>query len=499
MPAPKPSSRRRRVNRPSAPTPSARGKWIAIVGLSLAAVVVAFQLFGPGTAKAGPTTPPQQAREQSQTPRTRVEPVKTTQLVEPVPAIKAPDPEPAPSEADRHEAEQLWKKAESLIDNEDRTELWQLIHRVLELVPDHAEAKDLAKQLKEEEERAKTLFSRRAKSVAMHFVHEATKVPGLELVPLGDKPYVTPPYHLIFDAAIQQPERLARRIGPALTAIRKAFRVTYKREGLLADWDDEASVAPVIVFKNSKRYEMYRKESDIQLPSTNLAAAFYVPANLTVSARAHGVLFVWQDDENDHLFMHKLLHEATHELMHSARADANGSLPPWLEEGFADYFGSHDRNNDGNYRFGAVLPFRIAELKFLLDRSHLLTPRELFALDNDKFSKYKGLVDGRTKAASPGELREARLMIARTYAQGWAWIFFCYNYDRGRYRKQFEQLLVDQLVNPILRKDDMSEYFDATTDASARKLAEEYFRFCRHELPRYDRGTLSAVDPTAER
>jgi len=246
-----------------------------------------------------------------------------------------------------------------------------------------------------------------------------------------------------------------------------------------------------MIFKDSSSYEKYRKNGHSFFPTTGLAAAFYTSQSLVPSAYK-GVLYVWQGAKEAQ-FYHEVFHEATHQLMHNACQSGNMGPTPWLEEGIAEYWGSHKGNQYSGYTFGRFLHGRYpmiqmaanAYLKTLKSGKKggaFLTPKALLSIDQQKFSVMKAMLDGRIPG-TPAQKAQAGLTVSLIYAEGWAFIYFCYNYQNGKYKQAFEKMVGDDLRYNY-SFDNCAKHLGMKGDEDWDALAKQFSIFCLRAMRR---------------
>jgi len=386
----------------------------------------------------------------------------------------------------------------------DRRGQWVTAENKAEFVAAEKAYEKAEAERKERERWRKDAFTRKCAKVRDHFLDDIKQVPGLKLKFYFDIPEVPRPYFVMAeDVKTPDPEQTAKLLGPGLNALRKAFFKAYGK-GIVAAWDDEKYVVPVMVLKDDDSYKSYRDHGHSDdFPSTKVAAAFYVPQPFGTETK--GVLYTWQTG-NESEFYHRLFHEAVHQLMHNSCQSVIMGSTPWLEEGFAEYFGAHTGNiaHPETYRFGTFLKGRYSSVqessKAMLNafkvgkrEGAFLSPKQMLSLTQEKFSYYKGLLEG-GKPEEPGDKARAHLVVDTVYSQGWAWIFFCYNYEGGLYREAFELLLKDELRYQY-SIDKVARYFGVETDEDWDELARQFAVFALRGMRHYWDGT-GCADPT---
>jgi hypothetical protein len=111
-------------------------------------------------------------------------------------------------------------------------------------------------------------------------------------------------------------------------------------------------------------------------------------------------------------------HEGFHQFAHAAiRRD----LPPWLDEGLAEYFGEAIFTGDG-YTDGFIPPFRAKRIQHRIESHEFRPLRELMNLSKKDWN---------------GEL------LLANYDHAWSLVQFLAHGDGGKYQKSFEQFMTD--------------------------------------------------------
>jgi hypothetical protein len=351
------------------------------------------------------------------------------------------------------------------------------------------------KRKAEEAERlkwTKDAFAKKAAKTRDYFKKDISKVPGLKLKFFFDIPQVPKPYFLMVeDRTSPDPEQTAEVLGPGLAALRKSFAKGYPN-GTFPNWDDSEFVVPVMVFSNEKSYENYRKNGHGFFPGTGLAAAFYTSRS-DVPQAFRGVLYVWQGAKEAQFF-HEVFHEATHQLMHNACQGERMGPTPWLEEGIAEYWGSYRGNKYKGFTYGHFLDGRFPAIQGAASSYYqalkkgkktgaFLTPKQMLSIDQRRFVAMKAILDGKLKG-SPKQKMEAGLTVSLIYAQGWAFIYFCYNFKDGKYKEAFENIVRDELRYQY-SFDNCAKYLGMKSDEDWERLNKEFFLFCFRTMRRH--------------
>jgi hypothetical protein len=121
-----------------------------------------------------------------------------------------------------------------------------------------------------------------------------------------------------------------------------------------------------------------------------------------------GKLLAFAGDHPTLSTWHTLQHEGFHQFAHAV---IGGQLPPWLNEGLAEYFGEGIFTGDG-FITGYVPPWRLARLKREIDT--LLPFRQMMSLTSGQWNDRLNLAD---------------------YDQAWSMVQFLVHGDGERYQK----------------------------------------------------------------
>lgn len=268
------------------------------------------------------------------------------------------------------------------------------------------------------------------------------------------------------------PGEIAGRCGPPLLQLKKMFFELY-REAL--ELKEISRPVVVLIFES---YDEYRKIAEkfpaLQLPTHEGLGGFFRPEN------NKDILYTW----NQERLVDTLLHEGLHQLMHHAAKDNGGtwlSNSPWLQEGFAEYFGGHHRKAGGDghgvtgYAFepGAFLENRFAYLHHGLEENAAMTVRELVGFDPFDFMMAMLDMDSDERA------RHQVLMI---YAQGWALTMYLHHAQDGSYRKGFNAVLKAEIEPGSSVADVLAELLFIETDEEWAEFDEDFRAWCRTDL-----------------
>lgn len=138
-----------------------------------------------------------------------------------------------------------------------------------------------------------------------------------------------------------------------------------------------------------------------------------------------------------HEYREVLLHEGTHQLMDyfTGTNHLNNFGSMWSDEGVAEYFAGHHKNEDGSIIFGR-LNSRIRSLEF-----QGALNRRMPLVEMVKFSRYT-----QRKMRDEQKAGEASALTDAVYANGWALVYFLNNFDNGKYKQRFYQIMKRQMT-----------------------------------------------------
>ncbi len=111
-------------------------------------------------------------------------------------------------------------------------------------------------------------------------------------------------------------------------------------------------------------------------------------------------------------------HEGFHQFAHATIARR---LPPWLDEGLAEYFGEAIFTGDG-YVDGAIPPWRAKRVKKRIESGEFKPLREFMKLDQKEWN---------------------RELLLANYDEAWSLIQFLAHGDDRKYQKPFERFMSD--------------------------------------------------------
>ncbi|MEZ5990479.1 MAG: DUF1570 domain-containing protein [Planctomycetota bacterium] len=332
----------------------------------------------------------------------------------------------------------------------------------------------------------KDAWTKKCARVRDHFVKDVSPVPDFELVFFFDMPEVPRPYLLMIEKTENpSPEASAKDYGPGLATLRATFARAYN-DGTLADWDETTRVVPILMFASRQSYYKYRDNGHEDLPKSDFIGAFYkhvAPEGMEELFR--GCLYVWQG-ENAKEFTSTLFHEATHQLMHNGCQDAKMADSPWLEEGMAEYWSGYDGNKYAGFKFGRLQDGRWRNCQQIAENYYqrkngaetfVMTPKDLLEYSNQMFNADRSGLNG-----GIGSTR-----VSLTYALGWGFIHFCYNFEQRDkpgtypYRDVFEKMLKDELRYQLTPAKAV-EYMGIKDEAGWDQLSDDFFFYIKRTL-----------------
>lgn len=135
-------------------------------------------------------------------------------------------------------------------------------------------------------------------------------------------------------------------------------------------------------------------------------------------------------------------HEGFHQFAHAAIGD----IPPWANEGLAEYFGFGLFTGDDFY-VGAIPPVQLVWLKKLIGDKQLPTLAEMMRLEPEKWNTH--VTYEQQKAAS-------------NYVQAWSMVYFLAHADNGKYQAPFAKFLKEasRAPNDTSRFDEYDRVWD---------------------------------------
>ena len=350
-----------------------------------------------------------------------------------------------------------------------------------------------AEQAKKQEEAkwTKDAFAKKAAKIRDYFDKKAEKAPDFEFTYFFDTPEVPRPFlFIVQDVQTPSPEQSVAIVAPGIVELRKQFKDEYP-EGTIPSWSDTDAVVPIVLFKDAKGYEHYGKhvKEHYGAPS-NFAAAFYrfTPYEDAPVNTFRGIMFCWPS-RSDKQFYSALFHEATHQIVHNASVDGSMGRTPWLQEGIAEWWSAYEGSRHAGYKFGLFQDGRFdlvqqaAKLYYekKKDGEGYFTPKRLINISSQEFDVWRTRRGGRDS-----------YFVGLIYAQGWAFLYFCYYYEdedyegddvakKYPYRKAFLKFMHDELRHE-LKPENVATYLGVKTEEDWKKLNDEFFFFCNRTM-----------------
>lgn len=334
-------------------------------------------------------------------------------------------------------------------------------------------AKDAASKLPDDKKDAEELdINKFRKSdeipAKFQFFYDCKQVP---------KPYLI----AVQEDGVMTPDKTAETFGEMLDALRRTFYRRY--ETFVGLRDLSSTPVPVWVFRSKGQYERWRRAGNGG-PSTESVGAFYTG---TAKNNAAGMLYLWlRDSREEKTFVEDpilqiqdtLWHEGTHQLMDFNSPGRGFSIgnTPWMQEGFAEYVGTHRRvvdtsEKDGwRYFFGVPNPGRRQEIYGFGSFSQKAdeetfveaTPslKEVVHCDYPQFWLARSMQESKESGT---EAQKARQMISGVYAYGWALCHYLQHAEEGKYRDQFHKWFQLELEKKS-SAEDFEQIFGLTTN-----------------------------------
>ncbi|PIE24778.1 MAG: hypothetical protein CSA62_02810 [Planctomycetota bacterium] len=347
---------------------------------------------------------------------------------------------------------------------------------------------------KQEAKWDKDAFARKAAKIRDYFNKKAEKVPDFKFTYFFDTEDVPRPFlFIVQDVETPSPEQSVAIVAPGIVELRRQFKEGYPK-GTIPSWSDTDAVVPIVLFKDTAGYEHYGKhvKEHYGAPS-DVAAAFYrfTPYEDAPVNTFRGIMFCWPG-RSDKQFYRSLLHEATHQIVHNASIDGSMGRTPWLQEGIAEWWSAFEGSRHSGYKFGLFQNGRYARAKAaadlyykkIKDGNGYFTLKRLTNISSHQFDAWRS----RRSEADKEK-------ISLIYAQGWAFLYFCYYYEDEDYegedeakkypfRKAFLKFMYDELRHE-LKPESVAKYLGIKTEDDWKKLNDEFFFFCKRTMRRW--------------
>ncbi|HTV49110.1 MAG TPA: DUF1570 domain-containing protein [Phycisphaerae bacterium] len=154
-------------------------------------------------------------------------------------------------------------------------------------------------------------------------------------------------------------------------------------------------------------------------------------------------------DQITHEMWHILQHEGFHQFTY---AMIGGYLPPWANEGLAEYFGDGLFTGD-NFMTGWIDPDRLARLKYEIQNNMFKSIHDMRELSYDQWND---------------------VLMGVNYDQAWSMIYFLAWANHQRYAQPFTQYLI--LFHNGMPSDEAWDHiFGANSDADFQRLWRQYW------------------------
>ena len=380
---------------------------------------------------------------------------------------------------------------------------------------------DQLRMVKEEKVKrwTKDAFARRVRRVADFFIEDVARVPDVDLEFFFDTSDVPKPFLLM----VQRSRRTdsgyvaltSRVVGKALAALQKQIRAEYG-ERLLANWAEEQVIVPVMIFEDGASYERYRDNGHKNWPASGVAGATYVssmPLN-GIDDICRGTLYVWNDPNRSKPEFHAILRAATQQIMHNAAQMDRRPRTPWLQEGLAEFWATHERTHFVGlpYKFRRFSKARFAAVSANAQayfdwkaRNDPKAPRnwislkQLLDVSPVRFDLAKARLDENVPTA-------ADVMIVQSVrALGWAFCFWSHygpgkrsNGEVGRYIGAFQKVVGYELRDRLDR-DRLAKCYGINSDEDWEKLNDDFMFFCLRRMRAWNNGIALPELPKAKR
>lgn len=229
-------------------------------------------------------------------------------------------------------------------------------------------------------------------------------------------------------------EKELRRVAGKLEQFREVFRQ------LLPNLKFTSPVpTTVVVFKNGKSFDPFKPVDQSGKPNEWIAGYFLKGEDINY-------IVLSTEGEKEQTYS-TIFHEYTHFLIDNAIG--RGKIPPWLNEGLAEYYEKFKIEDDQKVTLGALNNDHLA----LLGRGGLLPLDKLFNTD------YYSL--------NSQEARRAGIF----YAQSWALIHFLKHANNGARRPQLDKF-INLIVNGKRNADAFREAFNTDYGTMLADLIE---------------------------
>lgn len=244
------------------------------------------------------------------------------------------------------------------------------------------------------------------------------------------------PFLFMVQAAKDGGEKeIADKIFGWLEQLREAFLAYFEGTVELKP-DERTKLITIVLFREYKDYLAYNRIKDPERDRT-FALAHYEPDNKRLCVPLNfGRMGGNSDDDPEHMLREVMFHEATHQLMHFYTKTEHlglwGSM--WSDEGVAEYFGGHGEQ-DGKFVFGRINSRIESVAADGNDPKRRISFTQLLTWTRFKHQKMK----------DEDKEAEADNIHLHVYSQGWGLVYFMNNFQNGKYKKQFMEIMKRQI------------------------------------------------------
>jgi len=215
------------------------------------------------------------------------------------------------------------------------------------------------------------------------------------------------------------------------------YEVFYREFGELLELEPVEEPIVVLIYDSKDSYkEMRESKPELHLPNEEFMGGYYQPNS--------GILTQWRQPN----LWETMFHEGTHQLVDYATRQWNVpqiSESPWIQEGFADFMGGHERKlkyseeKQGfvkEFTLGQFISHRYSTVQTALLSGDGYSLKDLVCLDFVSFKIAQNSQEGEG---------ENQRKTSYVYAQGWALVMFLNYYQDGKYKSLFNEYLVAEV------------------------------------------------------
>jgi hypothetical protein len=254
---------------------------------------------------------------------------------------------------------------------------------------------------------------------------------------------------------LKKARHLAKRDGIIFRELNRRFRELFGTRFELPKLADKGRLLRVLIMWDRKHFDEWHAKQNSGM--SGLIRAYYSPAERHIvhyvgtEALTEQDFFMAANGRIQKKSDQVTFHEGTHQLMHEYSAIYRGSplpedpgaeveVPPrksmWFDEGLAEFIGAVEidegdmQDLGGDFYHGRVLLERIG-LSRHVRRNY---PDQKWSLAKMLLPNHNGDMMQMGGEVIPGRPDLAANLF---YAQAWAFVHFCFNYDNGKYKQQF--------------------------------------------------------------